>query len=328
MSSGYIYVLKEREFIRVNEPVYKVGCTEDIFKRTKQYPKGSQLLYCQAVNNCVEAERIALKLLLTLESKFKQRRDIGREYFECKLHDMIHTVTSVTQMFISDADIVTTPVDESKTSDDNDNTKPEPPKLTCVSFDTDVDKDVAIQTFIESFLMDKTNKCENVKSTELFQKFKDWCTCKKVKQKTTFRYFETAMFKLFNIKPKVISKMTSSNICTTLATRVFDLSILTSKTPNISHVQQKFISEAVTYAKNNVMQLGSFKDSYKTWCAKNRLEYCWSTCYDWITTKGYAIEQRNICCSCNKPALKGCCANYSPTNRVKKVVVCNAEIRE
>lgn len=41
---GYLYIIKTRESIRMNEYIYKIGCTDDIIRRLNQYPKGSKLL--------------------------------------------------------------------------------------------------------------------------------------------------------------------------------------------------------------------------------------------------------------------------------------------
>lgn len=80
MSSQYIYLLQEREFIKTKENVYKVGRTEkENHKRFEQYPKGSVLLFQIMCDNCRTAER---NILLLFKSKFVQRKDIGNEYFE------------------------------------------------------------------------------------------------------------------------------------------------------------------------------------------------------------------------------------------------------
>ena len=50
-TKGYNYIIREREFIRMNEDVYKVGKCEDMSKRFKQYPKGSELVKYAAVKD-------------------------------------------------------------------------------------------------------------------------------------------------------------------------------------------------------------------------------------------------------------------------------------
>jgi hypothetical protein len=41
--TGYIYLIREREYVRTKEEVTKAGRTGDIMRRMKQYPKGSRV---------------------------------------------------------------------------------------------------------------------------------------------------------------------------------------------------------------------------------------------------------------------------------------------
>lgn len=86
----YVYLLQEREFIKTGEPIYKVGMTkQEGLKRFKSYPKGSRLLIhiCCADSRSIEREIIKLFC-----EKFKQRLDIGFEYFEGDCAAMIRYV--------------------------------------------------------------------------------------------------------------------------------------------------------------------------------------------------------------------------------------------
>jgi hypothetical protein len=79
-NENYIYMLKEREFIKSGEDIFKIGKTKvGIFQRFSQYPKKSKLLFCFNCQNCDTLEILIIK---TLKNKYKQRVDIGREYFE------------------------------------------------------------------------------------------------------------------------------------------------------------------------------------------------------------------------------------------------------
>ena len=76
----YVYLIREREFIQSGKPVYKIGKTKQPnFSRFKQYPKGSVIIHHSASFNCDTCENEIIKLFKT---KYKQRTDIGREYFE------------------------------------------------------------------------------------------------------------------------------------------------------------------------------------------------------------------------------------------------------
>jgi hypothetical protein len=87
---GFIYLLQEREHIRFNESIYKLGSTKNPIKiRVDKYPINSDLLYLRLVDNHVEVER---NLRNIFKSNFKQRTDVGREYFEGYLKNMINVL--------------------------------------------------------------------------------------------------------------------------------------------------------------------------------------------------------------------------------------------
>ena len=68
----YIYLLREREFVRLNEDCYKIGRTsQDPVKRFEGYPKGSEIILYVAVDNCLTAEK---QLLTIFKNKFQQKK--------------------------------------------------------------------------------------------------------------------------------------------------------------------------------------------------------------------------------------------------------------
>jgi hypothetical protein len=89
---GMIYLLKEREFIKSKESVYKVGRTACIDKRMKKYPKGSYLILCLVCKNTYEVEKL---LLTTLNLKYLKRKDFGSEYFEGDVLEMMSDISSL-----------------------------------------------------------------------------------------------------------------------------------------------------------------------------------------------------------------------------------------
>jgi len=89
---NYIYLLQEREFIKTEEHVYKVGMTKKKnHERFNQYPKGSVLLFQIICNNCKNIENEVIKLF---KQNFKLRKDIGNEYFEGEYKNMIDIIYS------------------------------------------------------------------------------------------------------------------------------------------------------------------------------------------------------------------------------------------
>jgi hypothetical protein len=86
----YIYLIKEREFIKTEEEIYKIGRSSQYnAKRINQYPNGSIILLIIFCGNSEEIEKF---LIIEFKKLFKQRRDIGLEYFEgcfLKMRDVI-----------------------------------------------------------------------------------------------------------------------------------------------------------------------------------------------------------------------------------------------
>jgi hypothetical protein len=87
--SGMLYLIQEREFIKMKEDVYKFGRTENISQRITQYPKGSKLLFAIKITDEKLAEN---ELLKKLSIEFKSRPDIGREYFQGDYKSMMRTI--------------------------------------------------------------------------------------------------------------------------------------------------------------------------------------------------------------------------------------------
>lgn len=94
--TGNIYVLIEREFIKTNEKIYKVGCTNNMRNRLSAYPKGSMVILNRTVMNYRDVERDILNKLLKTEG-IKQAKDIGHEYFECDINVLLRVVERVIQ---------------------------------------------------------------------------------------------------------------------------------------------------------------------------------------------------------------------------------------
>lgn len=88
---GYIYLLITESHLAAGNPIYKVGFTRhvDIYTRVKQYPKGSLLLYCELVDDAAAKET---NILRKMRGFFTHRRDIGKEYFQGKVEDMLNVI--------------------------------------------------------------------------------------------------------------------------------------------------------------------------------------------------------------------------------------------
>jgi flagellar biosynthesis GTPase FlhF len=114
--TNYIYLLQEREFIKTNENIFKLGMTKrENNKRFNQYPKGSILLFqliCQNVN-LLEKE-----IIKEYKTKFIQRKDIGNEYFEGNFEDMISLMYSIRNKYVINNFVTATLKREQKTQEE------------------------------------------------------------------------------------------------------------------------------------------------------------------------------------------------------------------
>lgn len=78
-SPQYVYLLQEREFFNLSEPVYKIGKTKQSnLKRFKTYPKGSVLILQVACHDCSATEKSIMNLFRKM---FVHCTEYGREYF-------------------------------------------------------------------------------------------------------------------------------------------------------------------------------------------------------------------------------------------------------
>ena len=86
----YIYLLRTREFIRLDENIYKIGkTTQEPNNRLKGY---SEIIYIISVKNCHETEQLCIN---KFKDEYVQKREYGIEYFEGNVKDMIKTINSI-----------------------------------------------------------------------------------------------------------------------------------------------------------------------------------------------------------------------------------------
>lgn len=86
----YIYLLREREFIKTNEQIFKIGkTTQEGLGRFKNYPNGSELILHIKCTDCHTTEK---QLIAVFKSKYKHRSDIGTEYFEGDYFEMMRII--------------------------------------------------------------------------------------------------------------------------------------------------------------------------------------------------------------------------------------------
>lgn len=90
---NYVYLIREREFVRLNETTYKIGKTQnEPNTRLSGYPKKSEVYLFVSVENCNEIE---IKIINTFKNLFVHKQEYGNEYFNGDVDLMINTIISI-----------------------------------------------------------------------------------------------------------------------------------------------------------------------------------------------------------------------------------------
>jgi hypothetical protein len=79
VSNEGIYLLYTREMITTNENIYKLGRSNYLDNRVKQYPNGSKILL---MINCINSISCEYNLIKLFKEKFIQKTYYGKEYFQ------------------------------------------------------------------------------------------------------------------------------------------------------------------------------------------------------------------------------------------------------
>jgi len=90
MNIGYIYLLQEREFVRANENIYKVGMTtQENHKRFCGYKSGYILLFQMC---CINPKTIEKKIIKLFKDTFTHEKKLGNETFSGNYKSMIDKI--------------------------------------------------------------------------------------------------------------------------------------------------------------------------------------------------------------------------------------------
>jgi hypothetical protein len=111
-NNEFIYLIKEREFIKNNEEIYKIGKTKQMaLKRIKDYPKNSILLLYIITNDCDKKEK---QIIQKFKEHFIHKKDIGNEYF---LGDYNHMINIILSIISNDSSLIESSLIESSLND-------------------------------------------------------------------------------------------------------------------------------------------------------------------------------------------------------------------
>jgi hypothetical protein len=88
----YIYIIHPIYCINTN--IYKIGRSNNVINRHRQYPKGSELLFTITCHNSKLVEQNILNYLKTNDN-YIQVKKYGNEYFQCNLDILINDIHNI-----------------------------------------------------------------------------------------------------------------------------------------------------------------------------------------------------------------------------------------
>ena len=110
-NNEFIYLIKEREFIKTKEPIYKIGKTkQENLQRIKSYPNGSILLLYIITNDCDKKEK---EIIQKFKELFIHKKDIGNEYFMGDYNHMINIILSIISISSNESSLIESSLIES-----------------------------------------------------------------------------------------------------------------------------------------------------------------------------------------------------------------------
>jgi hypothetical protein len=94
--SPHVYIIQEREFIRLKESTYKIGETQKPHKRFNNYSKSSELIYIVHCKDSLMIERAVKKRFKDL---FKEQTQYGSEYFNGNVISMMDEIDNIINQY-------------------------------------------------------------------------------------------------------------------------------------------------------------------------------------------------------------------------------------
>lgn len=96
-NQGSNYMIHKREFINSGEKIIKIGLSkQNGLKHMAQCSKGSILVFQRFVTDCIACKKEIIK---NFDIKFKNRPDIGRDYYEGDIDEMMYEFMFITNKF-------------------------------------------------------------------------------------------------------------------------------------------------------------------------------------------------------------------------------------
>ncbi len=200
--SQYVYLIQEREFIKTQEPIYKIGMTKRTpSERLAGYPKCTKIIYFFEVTNCLRMEQFLIK---KFDENFHQCDDIGREYYEGDINVMkyifrstVHEHDTVDKKIENETseekgkeiikeikekykkikqekEILKIEIETLKLKEEEEKLEKEKRKLGKKIEESNPDKTLDFRNFFAEYMEHSTNKKDRIQSSLLYDVYMSW----------------------------------------------------------------------------------------------------------------------------------------------------------
>ena len=100
MVQGYVYIIRECDFVRLNEDIYKIGRTsktnpEDRFQK---YRKGTEIIGFFRVNDSIECENKIIKCFSN-HTNITKMNEYGKEYFQGDKNELLIEILQIVKHY-------------------------------------------------------------------------------------------------------------------------------------------------------------------------------------------------------------------------------------
>lgn len=186
--AGVIYLIHLRKFIKEKSHIYKIGRARNIKERIGGYPKDSRVLFCMFTENHIQMET---DLISVFNLKFKKQTDIGAEYFEGNLVEMIQIISDYLQEQNDYTEITDLVIKEDEIEKTKKIIKPMIEKK---------DINVALQEYITHFI-EHFSKLQ-ISTVEFYNNFHEWIKLNKYNTSKSFKQLITILKSIIKVEIK------------------------------------------------------------------------------------------------------------------------------
>lgn len=160
---NYVYLLQEREFIRLEEDTYKIGkTTQKPNSRLSGYPKGSKVIIFFEVDNCHEIEK---QLIEEFDENFEHMSEYGREYYSGNLKEMKQLFGQICLDAISDSYDESYSEESDESYSDEPESEPEPESSEPIEVEETVKDPSIVNLNMTVVLNQNSNQCNKCGKT-------------------------------------------------------------------------------------------------------------------------------------------------------------------